>query len=230
MKKFITACLALLVMLASVTVMAGTASAQGIARPPGARLVLVSECKIDFESSVYWTGSSEDTVIQIFWLISQLPEKCLPRKCVFTNIEPDWFLLLNRRFLEKFEDDPRLVELGTLVTTAFKDCTIEANPRQSLVSSSGGGSLSCGDDGNTLILSISGSNNSFSSSQMGCNFANILMTGTNITVTITQWGKNGAVVNINGHDITFTLDQSGQNAYNGTFTTSGAYHVTQNGN
>lgn len=207
--------------------MTGEASAQGIARPAGARLVLVSKCKINFDASVYWTGRSEDTVVQIFWLISQLPKECLEDQCVFTNISPDWFLLLKRRFLEKFENDPRMFELGQAVVTAFQDCSIEANPRQSIYEASG--SLSCGGDGNTMILSINGSNNTFSSSQYGCSFGNVQMIGTNLTVHIMQFGVgNVAIVTIAGHDIVFTLNQYDGAVYIGTITTPGVHNVTQN--
>ena len=228
MKKFITKCFALLVTLVSVAVMTGTASAQTIAKPPGARLVLVSECRIDFESSVSWTGSSEDTVIQIFWLISQLPEECLEHNCVFTNIDPDWFLFLIPRFLEEFEYDPRLQELGSLVITAFQDCRIAANPAESLSSTTG--SISCGSDGNTLILSVSGSNSVFSALQIGCNVANFDLRGNNIRVMYRAIGRNTAVVRIDSSDVVFTLDQNGQHTYNSTITTPGAYHAHQSGN
>lgn len=225
MKKFITKCLTLFFTLVSVTVMTETVSAQGIAKPPGTRLVLVSECRIDFESSVSWSGNSEDTILQILWLVSQLPERCAEHSCIFTNINPDWFLLLIPRFLEKFENDPRLKQLGSLVITAFDNCRIAANPRQSLVT--GSATLSCGSDGNTLILSISGSNNVFSASQTGCNTSNIQMNGSNITVRINQRGRNEAVVSINGNNIVFILEQYGQNSYHSTITSPGTYHIRQ---
>lgn len=230
MKKFITTCLALLALFSLVISTTETAYAQNI-MPRGVKLVLASKCDVNLGLSVPelpgGTGRAENMILSLYSLAIQLPEECSEDQCVFTNIDPDWFLFLIPKYLEKFENDLILLQISERVRASFQGCSIEANPRQSIYEASG--SLSCGNDGNSLVLSINGSNDTFTSSQFGCSSANVQMIGTNLTVHIMQFGAgNVAIITVAGHDIVFTLNQYDGAVYIGTITTPGVHNVTQN--
>lgn len=190
----------------------------------GMKEVFPTECRIDFRASVNPSGSrhfpnrmAEAAGLQMAKLVSKLPEHCLEKdECLLVNIDEWWYIRLwGPRFLEHLDSDT-----AEIINTAIRDCRVNFEVPVSLVEGGGGATLSCGDDGNTLVLSINGTGNTFSSSQTGCNLGQFTLTGNNIRVYVTQVGRNGAVVSINGNNINFSLDQRGEQHFAGTITSS----------
>lgn len=212
-------------LLVAVSMVQG-ANANTMPKPPGAQLVMKTECRIDFEESVYWTGNVEDSIRQIVWLVKQLPERCLEHKCVFTNIDQRSFIrLIHTKWLEQWRDNPKLWEIGVTVTNQMKDCLIAQNTPQSLLR--GGSGVICR-TGNTFTLRTDGNGNRVSADQDGCNRAEITIDGNNAYLRIRQKGKNDAYLRLDGDGISVDLYQRGQNTYRGHFTSGQSAYIVQN--
>lgn len=198
--------------------------------PFGVDLVLLHECRIDFDQ-VLWIGDhtnpglqTEKAAMQVAWLVAQLPSKCFEDRCVFDNITYQnahiYDALLIVRFMEHLPS-----QMANQIAEAMEGCRIQRPSHQSL-SEGASGVLSCS-GGNTLTLTVSDSSNvSFTSAQAGCNVGDYDIRGKNITVTIIQIGANHASIRFYGDDITFQLTQQGSQSYSATIT-GGTHTITQ---
>lgn len=207
-----------LLVLPLVLLMIATTATPSMARP----IIKVSECRIDFNATVYWTGDSENLWEQVVALHNSLPSKCWDR-CVFTNIDLGyWLRLMNRRFVSE-----------TVVPDALFDemqkCYIEVNPAESLASGSSGSGVIC-TTGNSFTLHVSGSGNSVSANQRGCSSVTITIHGNYAVVHINQIGKNDANLVLHGDNISVSLHQQGAHSYTGHFTSGQTATITQIGN
>ena len=193
------------------------ASPAVVDRPAGAKLVLADRCKIDFIASTYWTGSAEDLVAQVAWLVGQLPTDCLENDqedvyyCVFTNIDPfSYNRLRTVRFMEGLNP-----EYAEMFVETFRQCRIAVNTPISIIEKRNG--VIC-ITGNKFVLTVSGNNNSVTSLQKGCNVAYVTIVGDNVNVVIQQNGNNSTWLTFVGSNISMNLTQNGNSTYVGNFT------------
>lgn len=227
MTKYLKAVIALLAIL-----LAHVVPAQAVEKGPfGVRLVLLSECRIDF-SQIKWIGDhnnpnllTEKAAMQAAWLVSRLPAKCYEQKCIFGNITQAnvhiYDALRIVRFMERLDPD-----MARAIAEAMKGCMIERPPYLSL--SSGGGSGVMCMSGNSFTLTVSGNGNSVSAGQAGCNSATITINGNNITLTIQQVGNNTLTLTLDGDNINATVSQYGNNVYTGTLSGNTVAQINQN--
>lgn len=209
MKRFVANVVALF--LGIVMTIATAMPSAAITLPPGVhpQLVLVSECRIDFNASIHWSGPSgwkgEYLALQVSALAEALGERnleCLDDYCVFTNIDWRYYTVLKPRFLENLQPEYR-----DSIVRMMSQCQIAVNVSQSLAST-GGGSCS-----NTLQVNVVDSvDTSVSVTQRGgCNFARItIVNAVSISVFLDQFGGgNYADLIFGGSSYDYSLSQGG---------------------